>query len=102
MAWAIHQEDLRTSVILLALMDSAVKESQSRPRGFWASAYLTEALRALSDSSRTGMEGIKAERSFSSITDITGHTLQPLDFSNTSVIIYQKGLLMPKAQTQAD
>lgn len=87
MAWDIHQEDLWTSVILLALMDSTVKESTSHPRGFLASAYLTEALRTLRDSWRTEMEGVKAESSFSSATDITGHTLQPLVFSNTSVII---------------
>lgn len=87
MAWAIHQEDLWTSVILLALMDSTVKESPSHPRGFLASAYLTEALRTLRDSWRTEMEGVKAESSFSSVTDTTGHTLQPLVFSNTSVII---------------
>lgn len=83
--------------MLLALMDSTVKESPSHPRGFLASAYLTEALMALRDSWRTEMEGVKAESSFSSVTEITGHTLQPLVFSNTSVIIYQKGLLRWKA-----
>lgn len=97
MAWAVHQEDLWTSVVLLALMDSTIKERRSHPRGFSVSAYLMEALRALRYSWRTEIEGVKADSSFSSITDITGHTLQPLVFSNTSVIIYQKGLLMLKA-----
>lgn len=87
MAWDIHQEDLWTSVILLALKDSTVRESPSHPRGFLASAYLTEALRTLRDSWRAEMEDVKAESSFSSVTDTTGHTLQPLVFSNTSVII---------------
>lgn len=45
-------------------MDSTVKESPSHPRGFLASAYLTEALRALRDSWRTEMEDVKAESSF--------------------------------------